>query len=209
MDLRDLVETVGYIGIFAMIFLESGVFFGFFLPGDSLLFTAGFLASQGLLSLPILIPGCFIAAILGLQVGYLFGRKVGPKLFNRTDSLFFHKSHLEQAQAFYEKHGAKTIVLGRFIPIVRTFAPIVAGVGSMHYPTFIRYNIIGAALWAIGVTLAGYFLGSLIPDVDKYLLPIIFLIMFVSALPPLIHVLKDPVSRASIKNFIAKLGKKK
>ncbi len=208
MDLKDLVETVGYIGIFAMIFLESGVFFGFFLPGDSLLFTAGFLASQGHLSLSILIPGCFLAAILGLQVGYLFGRKVGPKLFSKTDSLFFHKSHLIKAQAFYEKHGAKTIVLGRFIPIVRTFAPIVAGVGSMHYPTFIRYNIIGAALWAIGVTFAGYSLGNLIPDVDKYLLPIILLICFVSAAPPLIHILKDPESRASIKSFFTKLGKK-
>ena len=209
MDLKDLIETIGYIGIFAIIFLESGIFFGFFLPGDSLLFTAGFLASQGILSLPILITGCFIAAILGLQVGYLFGRKVGPKLFNRTDSIFFHKSHLLKAQAFYEKHGAKTIVLARFIPIVRTFAPIVAGVGSMHYPTFIRYNLIGAALWAIGVTFAGYSLGSLIPDVDKYLLPIILLIIVLSVLPAIIHILKDPESRASIKAFIAKIGKKK
>ncbi len=208
MDLKDLIETIGYIGIFAIIFAESGVFFGFFLPGDSLLFTAGFLASQGMLSLPILIVGCFIAAILGLQVGYLFGRKVGPKLFNKTDSIFFHKSHLLKAQAFYEKHGAKTIVLARFIPIVRTFAPIVAGVGSMHYPTFIRYNLIGAALWAIGVTLAGYSLGNLIPDVDKYLLPIILLIIVVSILPAVIHILKDPESRASIKAYIAKLGKK-
>jgi membrane-associated protein len=209
MDLKDLIETIGYIGIFAIIFLESGIFFGFFLPGDSLLFTAGFLASQGILSLPILITGCFIAAILGLQVGYLFGRKVGPKLFNRTDSIFFHKSHLLKAQAFYEEHGAKTIVLARFIPIVRTFAPIVAGVGSMHYPTFIRYNLIGAALWAIGVTLAGYSLGSLIPDVDKYLLPIILLIIVLSVLPAIIHILKDPEAVASIKSSLSKIGKKK
>lgn len=208
MDLKDLIEAIGYIGIFAIIFVESGIFFGFFLPGDSLLFTAGFLASQGFLSLPILIGGCFIAAILGLQVGYLFGKKVGPKLFNKTDSIFFHKSHLIKAQAFYEKHGAKTIVLARFIPIVRTFAPIVAGVGSMHYPTFIRYNLIGAALWAIGVTLAGYSLGSLIPDVDKYLLPIILLIIIASVAPALIHILKDPESKASIKSFFSKLFKK-
>ncbi len=207
MDLKDLIETIGYIGIFLMIFLESGVFFGFFLPGDSLLFTAGFLASQGLLSLPILIPGCFIAAILGLQVGYLFGKKVGPKLFSKTDSLFFHKDHLIKAQEFYNKHGAKTIVLGRFIPVVRTFAPIVAGVGSMHYPTFIKYNIIGAVLWAVGVTLAGYFLGTLIPDVDKYLLPIIFLIMVVSALPAVMHILKDPKTVEKLKQLLNKKQK--
>ncbi len=209
LDLRNLIETIGYIGIFAIIFAESGILLGFFLPGDSLLFTAGFLASQGLLSLPVLIVGCFIAAVAGDSVGYAFGNKVGIKLFYKEDSLFFHKKNLVKTQEFYEKHGAKTIVLARFIPFIRTFAPIVAGIGSMHYSTFIKFNIIGGVLWAIGLNLAGYFLGSLIPDVDKYLVPIVLGIMFVSALPPMIHVIKDVETRAAIKQFVRNIFKKK
>lgn len=209
LDLTDLIQTIGYIGIFAIIFAESGILLGFFLPGDSLLFTAGFLASQGLLSLPVLIIGCFIAAVAGDSVGYAFGNKVGIKLFYKEDSLFFHKKNLIKTQEFYEKHGAKTIVLARFIPFVRTFAPIVAGIGSMHYSTFIKFNILGGVLWAIGLNLAGYFLGSLIPDVDKYLIPIVLGIMLVSALPPMIHVIKDPEAKAAIAQFIKNIFKKK
>lgn len=197
-DLVSLIKVVGYVGVFSIVFAESGLLIGFFLPGDSLLFTAGFLASQGFLDIKILIIGCFIAAVAGDSVGYLIGHKLGRKLFTKEDSIFFHKKHLERAQSFYEKHGGKTIVLARFIPIVRTFAPIVAGIGAMSYKKFIFFNLFGAVLWAIGVTLAGYFLGSLIPDVDKYLLPIIAIIVVVSILPALHHALLDAEVRASL-----------
>lgn len=196
--MEELIRTVGYVGVFAIIFAESGLFIGFFLPGDSLLFTAGFLASQQFFSLPLLLVGCFLAAVLGDSVGYAFGRRVGPRLFQREDSVLFHKKNIYKAQAFYEKHGAKTIVLARFIPVVRTFAPIVAGIGQMRYPHFLTYNLVGGLLWAVGVTMAGYFLGSSIPDVDKYLLPIVILIVLISASPAAYHVLKDAETRSSL-----------
>jgi membrane-associated protein len=171
---------------------------GFFLPGDSVLFTAGFLASQGYFSLPLLCVLCGVAAITGDSVGYMFGRRVGRRLFMREDSTFFKKKYLERAEAFYEKHGSKTIVIARFMPVVRTFAPIVAGISDMHYRRFVTYNIVGGLLWGVGVTIAGYLLGSVIPDVDKYLLPIIVLIVVVSVLPSAIHILRDDEMRASL-----------
>jgi len=189
-DLIELIKTVGYIGLFGIIFAESGLFIGFFLPGDSLLFTAGFLASQGFLNIWILIGLTFIGAVLGDSVGYWFGKKTGDKIFTKEESLFFKKDNIRKAEEFFKKHGAKSIVLARFVPIVRTFTPILAGVGTMHYKTFLTFNIIGGALWAIGVSLLGYFLGNLIPNVDKYLLPIILLIIIVSMLPNIIHFLK-------------------
>lgn len=208
--MEDLIKTIGLAGILLIIYAESGLLIGFFLPGDSLLFTAGFLASQGIFSLPVLIIGCFLAAILGDSTGYLIGRRVGKRLFQREDSLLFHKKNVIRAQEFYEKHGSKTIVLARFVPIVRTFAPIVAGIGDMHYPRFVTYNIVGGFLWAGGVTLAGYFLGNVIPDVDKYLLPIIVAIILISVAPAAYHILKDPESRADLiamgKNLLARIG---
>lgn len=204
-DLGELIQNIGYIGIFAIVFAESGLFFGFFLPGDSLLFTAGFLASQEILSLPILLVGCFLAAVFGDNVGYLFGHRVGRKFFQKEDSFFFHKKNLIHTEEFYKKHGAKTIILARFMPIIRTFAPIVAGIGSMNYATFIKYNIIGGVLWGIGVTSAGYFLGRLIPGADKYLLPIIILIVLASILPGILHIAKDPEARAGIAKQLKKL----
>lgn len=191
MDLSELIITAGYVGIFAVIFAESGLLIGFFLPGDSLLFTAGFLASQGYFSLPLLCVLCAVGAIAGDSVGYAFGRRVGRRLFMREDSRLFKKRHLERAEAFYEKHGAKTIVLARFMPVVRTFAPIVAGISLMNYRRFVTYNIVGGLLWGVGVTVAGYMLGSTIPDVDKYLLPIIVVIVVVSVLPSAIHLLRE------------------
>jgi membrane-associated protein len=167
LDPEKLIDTVGLIGIFCVIFAESGLLIGFFLPGDSLLFTAGFLASapssvDESLHLPLgfLLVGCFVAAVAGDQVGYLFGRRVGPALFRRPDSRFFKQENVEKAHGFFEKYGAKTIVLARFVPIVRTFAPIVAGVSNMKYRTFVTFNIIGGLLWAVGVTMLGYFLGQ-------------------------------------------------
>ena len=188
-NLIQLIKTVSYLGLFLIVFAESGLLIGFFLPGDSLLFTAGFLASQGFLNIYLLVPVIFIAAVTGDSVGYAFGRKVGPRIFSREDSRFFHKDHLLKAESFYEKHGGMTIILARFMPIVRTFAPIVAGVGRMHYPTFLFYNVLGGAIWTFSMTLGGYFLGRLIPNVDRYLLPIIAVIVLISFLPPAIHML--------------------
>jgi membrane-associated protein len=197
LDPRDLIVTFGTIGLFAIVFAESGLFFGFFLPGDSLLFTAGLFASQGTLSLPLILVGCFVAAVAGDQVGYLFGKRVGPALFRRPDSRFFRQEYVERAQRFFEKYGAKTIVLARFVPIVRTFAPILAGVGKMPYRTFVLFNVVGGLLWAVGVTLLGYALGEMIPDIDRYLLPIIALIILISFIPIGMEWLKTRRQRAS------------
>jgi len=190
-DLVNLIKTTGYIGIFLIVFMESGVLLGLFFPGDSLLFTAGFLASQDILSFPILLIIVFLAATMGDNVGYSFGFKIGPKIFTREDSWFFSKKHLERAQKFYEKYGGRAIILARFAPIMRTLAPIVAGVGKMHYRTFFVYNIIGSFFWGVGITSIGYFLGNLIPGVDKYLIPIIVGIIVLSLLPSIIHLLRN------------------
>lgn len=197
-DLIPFIKTVGYLGVFTIVFLESGLLIGFFFPGDSLLFTAGFLASQGYLDINILIAGCFFFAVAGDSIGYLIGKNLGPKIFAKDNSIFFHKKYLERAQRFYDKHGGKTIVLARFIPVIRAFAPVVAGAGKMNYKRFVIFNLVGGVLWAIGVTLAGYYLGTLIPDVDKYLLPIVGLIIIASVLPGLHHILVDAEIRASL-----------
>jgi len=197
-DLVSLIKTAGYLGVFTIVFLESGLLIGFFFPGDSLLFTAGFLASQGYLDIGILILGSFFFAVLGDTIGYLIGSKLGPKVFTKDNSFIFNKKHLDTAQKFYDKHGGKTIILARFVPVIRAFAPVVAGVGKMEYKRFLLFNLAGGVLWAIGVTLAGYYLGSLIPDVDRYLLPIVGLIIIASVLPALHHVLVDAEIRASI-----------
>jgi membrane-associated protein len=191
--LITLIKSVGYVGIFAIIFAESGILIGAFLPGDSLLFTAGFLASQNFLNIWILIPTLFIAAVLGDNVGYAFGRKVGPKIFKKKDSLLFHQNNLIKAEIFYEKHGPITVMLARWMPFIRTFAPIVAGVGKMNYKTFFFYNVLGGFLWTASLPLAGYYLGQFIPDIDKYLLPIIGVIIFVSVIPPIYHIVKEKI----------------
>jgi membrane-associated protein len=196
LDPKELIDKIGLIGIWFVIFAESGLLVGFFLPGDSLLFTAGFFASKPdsipdelhLQLLPLLI-GCFLAAVVGDQVGYLFGRRVGPALFRRPDSRFFKQENVDKAQAFFDKHGSKTIVMARFVPIVRTFTPIVAGVSNMKYRTFVVYNIVGGALWAIGVTMLGYFLGQ-VDVVEANLEIAILAIVAVSALPIVFEVVK-------------------
>jgi membrane-associated protein len=188
-DLPALIKSMGYAGVWAMVFAESGLLVGFFLPGDSLLFTAGFLASQDFLNVWLLMIGSGLCAILGDSVGYSTGHRYGRQLFRREDSWLFHKDHLNRAQRFYEKHGGKAIVLARFLPIIRTFAPITAGIGQMHYPTFLRFNLAGGLLWTVALTLAGFFLGSLIPNVDHYLLPIVGLIILLSVIPSLWHLI--------------------
>jgi membrane-associated protein len=184
-DPHFLISTFGTIGVIGVIFVETGLFFGFFLPGDSLLFTAGFFASQGYISFAWLLVGTFLAAVIGDSVGYAIGKKIGPKLFTKEDSLFFNRKHIVRAQDFYEKHGKKTIVLARFIPIVRTFAPVVAGIGNMPYKTFISYNIIGGFLWTWLMLWLGYGLGSLIPNPDRYVLPAVLVIVAISSFPAL------------------------
>jgi len=190
-DLVSLVQFVGYPGLFAAVFFESGVFFGFFLPGSSMLFTAGLLASQGIFNVWILIPLLTLAAILGDNAGYWFGAKVGVRLFLRPDSRFFHKRHLDQAKIFYEKHGILAIVLARFLPVVRTFTPIVAGVVRMRYRTFLTYNILGALAWGSGVTFLGYILGEKVPGTEKYLTPIIIVIIIATCTPVAIEFYKQ------------------
>lgn len=197
-DLAALIETVGYLGIFGIVFAETGLLFGFFLPGDSLLFTAGILASQGIFSIVPLCLLLFIAAVSGDSVGYYIGHKFGRRLFHREDSIFFHKDHLVSAQKFYEKHGGKTIILARFMPIIRTFAPVVAGIGNMEYSKFLAFNIVGGFLWTAGLPLAGYFLGRAIPDVDRYLLPIIALIVLISIAPGIYHAVNTKEKREQI-----------
>lgn len=182
-DITSLIKTAGYFGLFAIIFAESGILLGFFLPGDSLLFTAGFLASQGYLHIDILLIIFFLAAFAGDSVGYLFGNKVGPKIFSREKSLWFNPAHIEKTRKFFKSYGKKAIVLARFIPIVRTFIPVMAGVGEMEYEVFVFYNAIGALLWAVGLTLAGYLFGNAIPNADKYILPIIGVIVLTSLIP--------------------------
>ncbi len=201
-DLVELIKTVGLLGVFGIVFAESGLLIGFFLPGDSLLFTAGFLASQGFLNIWVLAIGSFVAAVVGDSVGYAFGHKVGRRLFQRKNSLVFHKDNLVKAEEFYEKHGGKAIVLARFMPIIRTFAPIVAGIGAMRYEVFLFYNIIGGFLWAVGVSVAGYWLGNVIPDVDRYLLPIVAGIVILSVLPGVVHVLNKPVHRRQLVSLL-------
>lgn len=191
-DLISLIQTVGFWGIIGILFAESGLFFGFFLPGDSLIFTAGFLASQGYFGLLEFLFFGTLASILGNTVGYFFGKYYGKKLFTREDNIFFHKKHIVEAQEFYKKHGVKTIILARFVPIVRTFAPIVAGIADMDYKIFTIFNVVGGVLWVVGLGLLGYFLGQLIPAeaIDKYLLAIVGAIVLISIAPGIVHFVK-------------------
>ncbi len=190
-DLPALVTWAGYVGLFAIIFTETGLFFGFFLPGDSLLVTAGLLISQGLqidlVTLGVLLT---IAAVAGDTLSYWIGRTSGPRLFTREDSLFFKRKHLMRAAEFYEKHGSKTIVLARFMPIVRTFAPVVAGAAMMNYRRFWIYNLIGGIAWIWSMLLAGYFLGSQFPGIGKHLEKVILVVIFLSILPGIISWLR-------------------
>ena len=192
LDPEWLISTFGLLGILAIVFAESGLFFGFFLPGDSLLFTAGLLTADGQYITAPLWLVCLlitIAAVAGDQVGYLFGRKVGPALFRRPNSRFFKQEHVIKAHDFFEKYGARSIVLARFVPIVRTFTPIVAGVSKMNYRTFVIYNVIGGILWGTGVTVLGYFLGQ-IPFVKANIELILIGIVVVSVLPIVFELLR-------------------
>lgn len=179
-DVQALIEWGGIVGVTAIVFIETGLFFGFFLPGDSLLVTAGIVAAAGLLDLRWLIPLTIFAAIAGDQVNYIIGYHAGNALTVRYERF---RPHLERAHAFYEKYGAKTIVIARFVPIVRTFAPAVAGAARMNYRRFIIYNIVGGIFWVISTTLTGYTLGNTIPSIDRYLHIVIAIVVFLSVMP--------------------------
>ncbi len=196
LDPINLIQTVGLIGIIVIVFLESGVFFGFFFPGDSLLFTAGLIASQGFLDIRLLLILCAVAAILGDSVGYWSGKSMGRALFEKEAGFFFKKKRLHQAEHFYQKHGKYTIILARFIPVIRTFAPIVAGVARMDYKTFISYNIFGGILWSASLLSLGYFFGNLIPNPDTYIIPIVAGIIFLSLIPILVTLIRNYLSKA-------------
>lgn len=186
-----LIKTIGPPGIFAIVFIESGMFFGFFFPGDSLLFTAGLLAATGFFSPFYLAAGCASAAFLGGMFGYSFGKQIGPAIFSREDSIFFHKKHISDTRNFFQKYGVKTIFLARFLPVVRTFVPILAGVGSMRYGVFIIYNFLGSVVWSLLLVGGGFYLGKTIPDIERYILPIIFLIILISFLPTFFEIYRD------------------
>jgi membrane-associated protein len=185
LDPKKILNSVGTLGLFAIVFAESGIMIGFFLPGDSLLFTAGLLSATRhvLWPFPVLLLGCAIAAIAGDQVGYIFGQQTGPRLFNRPDSRLFKREHLERAEEFYERHGSKAIVIARFVPVVRTFAPIVAGASKMSYRTFVIYNIIGGALWSTAMLCLGYGLGKRFPGIGNYLDYAVVIIIVLSLIP--------------------------
>ncbi len=174
--LTNVIVPIGYVGVWATIFAESGLLIGFFLPGDTLLLTVGMLAARGQLKLAPLLITLPIAAVLGDQCGYWIGKKAGPRIFNRDQSLLFRRENLLAAKRFYEKHGGKTVVLARFIAFIRTFAPVVAGAAEMPYRKFVMFTLIGGPLWTIGVTLAGYYLGHSIPNLDHYLLVLVILL---------------------------------
>lgn len=191
LDVTQLIESGGLLLIAGIIFAESGLLVGFFLPGDTLLFTAGFFAAQGKLPLGWLIFLVIIAAIAGYEVGYHIGGKFGKRLFSKKEGLIFRQEYLKKSEIFYEKHGGKTVMLSRFVPIVRTFAPIVAGIGNMPLPKFRIYNAAGAIIWTTSVIYLGHWLGSRIPNIDKYLLPIILLATLFTFGPTLVHLVKD------------------
>lgn len=183
-NLEHILISGSYLAIFAIVFAESGLLIGLFLPGDSLLITAGLLAGAGQpLTLWGIILAAFAGAVLGDSTGYFIGNKVGPSVFKRPDSRFFKPEYVTRAQGYFEKYGTMTLIIARFVPIVRTIVPTMAGVGKMHYPLFFIYNVVGGALWSIGVTLAGFFLGKLIPNLDHYILFVVAAVLIISVLP--------------------------
>jgi len=186
-DATTIIQTGGYIALFATLFAETGILVGIVLPGESLLLSAGFLAATGYLNIWLVVPVAFLAAALGDNLGYFLGEKYGPKVFVKESSLFFDKKYIEDSKEFYEAHGGKAVILARFVPIIRTVAPILAGVGEMKYVTFLGYNVVGAAAWATVIGLAGYYSGKFIPGAAQYVVPIIIGLIVISLLPALIH----------------------
>lgn len=201
-DIEQIVRSGGILLVAAIVFAESGLLIGFFLPGDTLLFGAGLAASQGQIPLLWLIIAVVIAAIIGDNVGYSIGRRTGHRLFKKKESILFQQEHLERAEKFYKKHGGKTIIIARFVPIVRTFAPVVAGIGKMPRQRFLAFNVIGGLLWGVGMPLLGYFFGSKIPHLDEYIEWVLLSIIVLSIFLSFAHILKEKDSRELLKNRI-------
>ncbi|MBK6314573.1 MAG: VTT domain-containing protein [Blastocatellia bacterium] len=183
-SIEEVIRWGGTLALIAIVFAETGLLVGFFLPGDSLLVTAGLFAARGDLNVAVLLVTLSIAAIVGDAMGYTIGRRLGPKLFKKEDSLLFKRKHLVKAHEFYERYGGKTIVIARFVPIIRTFAPTVAGAAEMTYSKFAAFNVFGGILWVFSMVLGGYALGSVIPNIDKYIHYVIAVVVFLSLLPP-------------------------
>jgi len=204
-DVREMVRVGGYVGLTAIIFAETGLLVGFFLPGDSLLVTAGLFSAQPQFGLNVYLLGAIltVAAIVGNSVGYAIGRASGPRLFTRDDSLLFKKKHLYRAQEFYAKHGGKTLVIARFMPIVRTFVPVVAGLAQMPLATYTAYNVLGAVLWIWSMLLTGHFLGRVVPGIDEHIEPLILIVIAVSLLPAVISWLRERRKAAAAAPTIA------
>ena len=190
---------LGLLILFLIIFGESGLLIGFFFPGDTLLFGAGVLAAAGFFNLFAVCLVCFLATVAGDNIGYHIGERFGKKLFSRPDSIFFHKDHLIRAENFYEKHGKKTVTIARFIPIIRTFAPIVAGIGKMDYKSFVIYDLVGGLLWTVGLVNAGFFITKLFPNshVEKYLEYVIIGVVVCSLAPAIYHLIKENLKKRS------------
>lgn len=208
-DVAHIIESGGLLLICFIVFAESGLLIGFFLPGDTLLFTAGFFAAQGKISLVWLLILLIIAAVAGYEVGYQIGQHFGKRLFSKEEGILFRQEYLHRSQAFYEKHGGKTVTISRFVPIVRTFAPVVAGIGDMSKKRFMIFNVIGATIWITGVVLLGHWLGKKIPNIDHYLLPVILGAMILSFGPSVYHILKDKKTRNKILVKFKKSNKNK
>jgi len=194
--LDELIAWAGYVGLTVIVFCETGLLAGFFLPGDSLLVTAGLVASQGKLDIVWLNLLLMAAAILGDSVGYAIGYYAGPKIFRKEESFFFRKDHIRRTHDFFEKHGGKTIILARFVPIVRTFAPTVAGVGRMSYAKFLSYNVVGGVAWVASMTLIGYFLGRSVPNIEKHLHLVLAVVIVISFLPIAYEILSAKKKKA-------------
>lgn len=204
-DLPELIRTIGYIGLFSIVFVETGLLIGFFLPGDSLLFTAGILAGQGYMNIYLVMAVMTTAAILGDNVAYAIGKKLGPKIFTKEESLFFNKKYIAKTQSYFDKYGAITIVIARFVPVMRAFAPTLAGVGKMGYPKFLFYNISGAFFWIMSVTLLGYYFGLKVTEAEKYIVPGIILILFLCISPLLKKFIYEPNIRAQCWDYLKRI----
>ncbi len=204
-----ILLTAGYFGLFGLVFMETGLLIGLILPGETLVFTAGFLSSSGTFNIWIIIAVVFCAAVLADSAEYALGKKYGVKVFDGRNSLFFDKQYIDEAGAFYKKHGGKTILLARFMPFIRTLAPLFAGIGNMRYSTFLMYNIIGALFWAMGISFLGYFLGSIIPNADQYALWLVMGIAAVSLVPPLAALLRSEDRRKRLATFIGERVRRK
>lgn len=208
-DIEHLIQSGGILIVSLIVFAESGLLVGFFLPGDTLLFGAGLAASQGEISLLWLILAVVAAAVIGDNVGYSIGRRTGHRIFSKKDGILFRQEYLERAEKFYEAHGGKTIILARFVPVVRTFAPVVAGASKMPRQRFFMFNIVGGIVWGAGMPLLGYFVGNRIPGLDKYIEVVILGVVALSLILAFAHVLKDAKTRkllaARVKDFLSKV----